>query len=165
MSFTVYCHTNQLNGKRYVGWTKYTMEERWRAHIKRAWTGARTHFHTAIRKYPYDFWQHDVICTIESKVEAKLLEVHFIEMLGTWGPDGYNMTPGGEGAPGGHPVDANTRKQISLSQKGRPKSEETKQKMRAGHKRRTVEQNDVWRLKISLARRAGAARKRAAAIK
>jgi hypothetical protein len=34
--FTFYCHTNRVNGKRYVGQTVDTMEGRWKEHVSAA---------------------------------------------------------------------------------------------------------------------------------
>jgi len=94
--YTIYCHTNKNNGKRYVGYTKMGLETRWSYHLCSTDRGSNLLFHNAIRKHGIDAWHHDVICEIETLKDAKYLERHYIEMLHTWGPDGYNMTPGGD---------------------------------------------------------------------
>lgn len=104
MTFIVYCHTNLLNGKRYVGWTGKTLEERWAEHF-RASRRSRLHFHLAIKKYDgLDIWEHEVICSASSEEEAKQLERFWISELKTTNfrqdHNGYNMTDGGDGTSG-----------------------------------------------------------------
>jgi group I intron endonuclease len=104
----IYCHTNKLNDMRYVGYTSQTMMKRWAGHVCDALK--HNHMNTfakAIREHGPDVWEHEVICDgIVSVKEAKLLERHYIEMLNTCGPLGYNMTRGGNGS---GPKNAETR--------------------------------------------------------
>jgi group I intron endonuclease len=91
-------HTCNINGKRYVGQTSKTWEERWRAHCWEAEKRPHLHFHRAIVAYGKDAWQHDVLATVESEDEALELEQRFILEYRTFEPElGYNMTMGGEG--------------------------------------------------------------------
>lgn len=99
MAYVVYCHTNRNTGKRYVGYTRMTMMQRWNVHLKHVDKGSNLLFHNSIRKHGVDAWDHDVICDNVEKLDyTKLLERHFIEMLGTF-ENGYNMTTGGDGCP------------------------------------------------------------------
>ena len=101
MSYRIYCHTNRVTGKQYIGYTRHLMMKRWTMHLKLVNKGSGLLFHNSIRKHGSEQWDHDIIVDdISTLDEAKCLERHFIEMMGTWG-FGYNMTPGGDGsAPG-----------------------------------------------------------------
>lgn len=59
------------------------------------------------------------------------LEQRAVRAYGTYGPGGYNMTPGGEVNPTSL---AEVRKKLSLAQKGKKASAETRAKMSASHK-------------------------------
>ena len=99
--YLIYCHTCHFTGKRYVGYTKLTIDGRWSVHLKLVRKGSKLLFHNAIRKHGVDAWDHDVICDdIPTLADAKLLERHYNEMLGTY-ENGYNMTMGGDGCPPG----------------------------------------------------------------
>lgn len=92
--YIVYCHT--LNGKKYIGYTGKTMEERLQDHIGEALEGSDRHFHRAINKYGYENIVSDVLAEVYTKDEAKKLEETFVEKLDTF-KNGYNMTRGGDG--------------------------------------------------------------------
>ncbi len=47
----IYLITNKVNGKMYVGQTKYTVEKRWNLHLRKAKRNPSTHFEYAINKY------------------------------------------------------------------------------------------------------------------
>jgi hypothetical protein len=100
--FTVYKHTCLTNGKAYVGWTSLSLEERWIQHCYFATYGSKYAFHRAIRKYGTDCWTHEVLEEHASAFEAKQAEVRLIAQHSTYTKDGcgYNMTLGGDGAPG-----------------------------------------------------------------
>ncbi len=95
--YEIYVHTNRSNGMRYVGYTHKSMEKRWKEHVEAAHSGKRNLLARAIRKHGLEAFDHDIICECESASDAKNLERHFIEMLNTKGPLGYNMTFGGDG--------------------------------------------------------------------
>lgn len=46
-----YLLRNRVNGKRYIGITRGTVEQRWLVHCKKARLGSKLYIHTAIRKY------------------------------------------------------------------------------------------------------------------
>ena len=92
--YIVYCHT--LNGKKYIGYTGKTMEERLQDHIGEALEGSDRHFHRAINKYGYENIVSEVLAEVYDKNEAKKLEETFVEKLDTF-KNGYNMTHGGDG--------------------------------------------------------------------
>lgn len=92
--YIVYCHT--LNGKKYVGYTGKTLDERLNDHIAEAAAGSDRHFCRAIRKYGIDNIISEELHISENKNEAKRKEREFIKKLKTF-TMGYNMTHGGTG--------------------------------------------------------------------
>lgn len=104
--FTVYMHTNENNGKRYVGYTKLTLLGRWHVHLKMARLGSPQLFHKAIRKHGPQVWRHDVLCRCLSEDDAKRAEARLIEEHSSYAYDnpntGYNLTRGGDGTRGHH---------------------------------------------------------------
>lgn len=129
MSFIVYCHTSLITGKRYIGWTSLTMEQRWEQHLYAADHDSMLHFHRAIRLHGRDTWLHEVLETCETRVDAcERAEPFWIEKLDTFGSRGYNMTPGGDGF---HGIMSEQAKQnMSRAQKGRKKSLAHREKIR-----------------------------------
>lgn len=100
--FTLYCHTNKVNGKKYVGQTVDTVEGRWKEHLSAAkqHRGARIFGH-AIRKYGAEVFDHEVLEVVDTQIEADLAEAKWITRLRSRSPDGYNLALGGSG-PGYH---------------------------------------------------------------
>ncbi len=101
MNFTVYCHTNLINGKSYIGWTSFSIEQRWRSHCRSAKLNSKFVFHAAIRKYGIDNWSHTVLEVHQTRENAKLAEMRLIAEYrthcGQFPVHGYNMTLGGDG--------------------------------------------------------------------
>lgn len=93
MSYTVYQHINKQNGKRYIGITKRSVEERWGAYGENYSTSP--HFWSAIQKYGWDMFDHIVVATGLTKIAACQLEKDLIAKYNTQ-ITGYNMTSGGE---------------------------------------------------------------------
>jgi len=98
--YVVYCHTNRVTLKSYVGYTKFSLEERWAGHVFAAEKGKHHAFPSAIRKYGVDVWEHIELEKHRSLVSTKDAEIFFIAYLQTLTPNGYNMTRGGDGASG-----------------------------------------------------------------
>lgn len=99
--YVVYCHTNLLTLKSYIGYSKYSMNERWtKGHVIAANQGKRFALSIAIRKYGTECWSHVELETYERIEDAKEAEIFFISTLQTLMPNGYNMTEGGDGARG-----------------------------------------------------------------
>lgn len=96
----IYCITNKINGKQYVGKTENTIDERWKEH-KRDYKKERCEkrpLYDAIQKYGIENFE---IKELEYLKEGgKLLsdrEIYWIEKLNTYGHNGYNATKGGDG--------------------------------------------------------------------
>lgn len=147
-NYYVYIHTNKINNKRYVGITKQTNpERRWGkngVNYKQS-----PHFYSAIRKYGWDNFIHEIIAMNLSKEHACKLEIGLIKKYKTQDKNfGYNTLSGGD-APSlpketrekisrglignknglGKPCSDEKKKKISDSQKGRKLSEGHKQKL------------------------------------
>lgn len=71
--FTIYCHTNTVNGKKYVGQTGSTLEKRWQQHLYEAsLPRLRRLFLAAIHKYGPEVFAHEVLETVATESAAKL---------------------------------------------------------------------------------------------
>lgn len=94
-----YCYkvTCKVNGKSYIGMTGQTVLARFSAHVRCARRESRLAFHRAIRKYGPDAFSLVELSRHSSRDGAIKAEISCIEMLNTIVPNGYNMTPGGEG--------------------------------------------------------------------
>lgn len=128
--YKVYVHTNRLNGKRYVGITS-------KAKVEHRWNSGRgykenPHFYSAIMKYGWDNFTHEVIFDGLSGSEAKAIEVELIRCWQTKDPlYGYNMTSGGDGTPDYHPSE-DTRRKLSNARRKENLSDETLKKRSEG---------------------------------
>lgn len=91
----IYKITNKVNGKSYIGQTRYTVEFRWRQHQHKK---DNTHFHDAIAKYGADSF------TVETLEECEIAdmdsrEIFYIAKFDTYN-NGYNSSTGGDGMRG-----------------------------------------------------------------
>lgn len=104
-SCVIYCHTNQNNNKRYVGWALIYADQtpnegmlrRWKDHLQ---NNDELLFHRAIRKHGEDAFLHEVLEVTNLTADAKSAEKRWIAELRTCVLDdgwGYNMTRGGDG--------------------------------------------------------------------
>lgn len=96
MKYIVYRHLSKTSGKSYIGYTKFTMQERLHKHYTNAIYGIDSQFYRAIRKYGIDDFQSEILYTTEDLQEALDQEKHFIEKFNTY-KEGYNATLGGTG--------------------------------------------------------------------
>ncbi len=93
--WTIYCHTHVESGRRYVGLTKRTWQERWRGHVHLA-RRSSGHFARAIVKYGKDAFSHEVLEVCHSLEIANLAEECWIELFETRDPTkGFNLARGG----------------------------------------------------------------------
>lgn len=94
LKYIVYCHTNKVNGKRYIGQTCRSLETRCGSngvHYK-----GSSHFWNAIQKYGWNNFEHEVLFENLSKESADRIEKMMIRILRTQNSDyGYNIQNGG----------------------------------------------------------------------
>lgn len=129
--WTVYCHENRVNGKRYVGITSREITERWRDG-----KGYQNCFGRAVEKYGWDSFEHYVLFEDVTESFAKHKEKELIKCFNCLVPNGYNLTEGGDGNCGWKPSQS-TRDKISRAttgHHGHVTSEETKRKISESHK-------------------------------
>ena len=96
-NYKIYCHTNKINNKKYIGQTKQTPKKRWGKngyeYIKKQ---PNSHFSSAILKYGWDNFTHNILYSNLTKEEANLKEQELIAFYNTQDPKyGYNLTAGG----------------------------------------------------------------------
>lgn len=94
----IYCLTNKLNGKRYVGQTCDTAKVRWKEHVSAAKRGAGCRvLGAAIRKHGADQFSLELLETVATQAEADAAEAHWISKKQSVSPSGYNLASGGGG--------------------------------------------------------------------
>lgn len=87
----IYCITNKLNGKQYVGLTTRGIQERYTEHSK-----TDSYVGRAIRKYGQDNFTVSQLDVARSPEELAEKEIYWIDKLNTY-EKGYNQTLGGDG--------------------------------------------------------------------
>lgn len=123
-NYIVYCHTNKINGKKYVGITSQKPQSRWKNG-----NGYRNneYFFRAIQKYGWHNFQHEILYTNLTKADAEKKEVELIaEYHSSLPENGYNIELGGNST--GKIADS-TRIKISKALMGHECSDATKQKI------------------------------------
>ena len=91
-TYTVYCHTNNINGKKYIGITAVRPEYRWN-HGK----GYKHQvFNKAVEKYGWENFTHEILFEGLTREEAELQELTLIRQYNTQDARyGYNVSCGG----------------------------------------------------------------------
>lgn len=93
--YCIYIHTNQINGKVYIGQTK-NIENRWMNQGEKYKYSPR--FWSAIQCYGWDNFSHEILKDNLSKEEADKQEIYYINKYDSTNLDkGYNLTKGGTG--------------------------------------------------------------------
>lgn len=95
----IYCITNLINSKRYVGKTTTTIEERWKEHqhdSKKERCEKRP-LYSAFNKYGIDNFKIEELEYIEDNSLLSDREIYWIKELNTYGSNGYNASKGGDG--------------------------------------------------------------------
>lgn len=94
--YCVYCHTNRVNGKKYVGVTCQKPEVRWGKNGSKYVD--QPVFFSAIEEYTWDEFTHEIVQEGLSKDEASEVEKELISKYNTTDrANGYNISPGGGG--------------------------------------------------------------------
>lgn len=100
-TFCVYCHTNKINGKQYVGMTNST-KRRWHGtgseYKPRKNENSNRPFPNAIIKYGWNNFSHEILEDNLSFEQACELEKYYINKYDTTNnKKGYNVSDGGNG--------------------------------------------------------------------
>jgi hypothetical protein len=78
--YCIYCHTNKINNKKYIGLTCQTPKDRWDSgHGYRS----NRYFWSAIKKYGWHNFSHEILFDGLSQEEAKLKEIELISNYST----------------------------------------------------------------------------------
>jgi len=115
MEGIIYLASNLITGKRYVGQTIKTLEERKAKHLQNSQTDLNNRFYQAIRKHGIDSFEWEVLEEVEGNLDER--EIYWIKEFNTL-YEGYNMTIGG-GTLYGHKHTEETKKRIGESRKGK----------------------------------------------
>jgi group I intron endonuclease len=132
--YKIYLITNLYNLKKYIGITKFSIEERFAQHIKRGFLLTE-----AIKKYGKEMFSIELIEEVESSERTYELEMFYIKEYNTKAPNGYNLTDGGDGIFGWNITDeyreqcSSRVKELHKNKKvgmyGKKHTDETKKKM------------------------------------
>jgi len=131
--FYIYKITNTINNKSYFGYS-YDAENRFNQHYTESYNknqpSYNTILHRAIRKYGWHNFNKEIVYQSLYEDHIKDYEEYFIRQDNTHYKFGfgYNMTYGGEGTKGVF-RNKTTRNKMSIAQKGKIKSQETKNKL------------------------------------
>ena len=79
-NYYLYCHTNKINGKKYIGISKQLPSHRWQN--GKGYKGC-SKFERAIKKYGWENFQHEILFKNLTKQEASDLEQQYIEQYDT----------------------------------------------------------------------------------
>lgn len=121
--FVVYKHTNKINGKIYIGITCRPVSKRWGAQGQCYKNNA--HFYSAIQKYGWDNFEHEILFSDLSLTKASSKEQELVNFYVSYNPKfGYNGTKGGEFA---IEFTEETKRKMSESRKGREITDEWRQ--------------------------------------
>jgi group I intron endonuclease len=141
----IYCITNNINGKKYIGQTKFDDDRRIKEHLNEATNGNKNlHLYNSIRKYGWQNFNTEILKSNLSECELDMWEIYYIGKYDTYN-NGYNNTLGGGGIRGYHHTEETKLKisknqnpniytderaaKISRALSGRPKSIEHRKKL------------------------------------
>lgn len=95
----IYCYTNLINNKKYIGQT-INPEQRKKQHYSSAFNKNDKDYnsiiHRAFRKYGYENFKYEILKdNIEDIDTLNILEEYYITLYNTKVPNGYNVLDGG----------------------------------------------------------------------
>lgn len=137
----VYLLENAITGKRYVGQTRTSLRKRFGSHVSNARSDHRlkSPLKNALLKYGADAFRMTVLGEYATQAETDAAEAHFIPMLGTLAPNGYNLRHGG--------LEGSHSEESRAKLRGIRRSEETRAKLRG------IIKSPEWRARIGDAHR------------
>ena len=114
----------------YVGQTIVSIQKRWNRHC---WACTAKYNNMpicyAIKKYGKENFTIKKICQCDTQVELDAAEIKYAKKYKTFSPNGYNLKAGkGRGS-----MSEETKRKISVANKGKQVSDETKEKLRISH--------------------------------
>lgn len=131
----IYKIVNKTNGKLYIGKTEKTLALRWASHVRHYSNKVNRRLYDAMNKYGIDNFKIELV---EHVADVKILnerEKYWISYYKTMDKNfGYNMTEGGDGGRLSPEMHAMIGKKVSIANKGRIASEETRKKISDAHK-------------------------------
>lgn len=156
----IYCITNNVNGKQYIGQTKRNNITRLKEHFQIAEnTRKNLHLYNAIRKYGRENFSITILKDGLVEDDLDKWEMYYIGLYDTFN-NGYNNTVGGGGVRGYHHTDETKRKisdhnnpkaytkeraeKISFANKGKKKSVEHRKKLSESAKQRVGIKNPFY---------------------
>jgi group I intron endonuclease len=92
----IYCCTNLINNKKYIGQTKQKLQLRINTHLSVARTINKTAICQALNKYGFDNFEWVVIDVAINQKELDYKETYWVKYYNTYSINGYNMTFGGQ---------------------------------------------------------------------
>jgi len=94
--YTVYKLISPSN-KIYIGWTSRPLKKRLQDHMSEVRRGFQRPIQKALRKYPLDSWQQEILLQSESYEHSLTAEMDNIALYETTNPlKGYNLSSGGQ---------------------------------------------------------------------
>lgn len=92
----IYCATNTVNGKKYIGQTIRDFDRRKKEHISQSKRADKYSFHFALNKYGENSFVWSVLDKCNNQEELDTKEIYWIGYYDTYGRNGYNMSLGGQ---------------------------------------------------------------------
>lgn len=108
----IYCITNLINGKQYVGQTTQTIKVRFAEHYR----NNKSYIGHAIQKHGKENFTIELLDTAQDIDELNEKEIYWIAELNTMEPQGYNLCHGG-GVTIGYKHRLDSRKKMSETKK------------------------------------------------
>lgn len=90
----IYCITNKINGKKYIGQTT-NIKDRLTSHFIRKNKNSKTQINKAIKKYGKENFDFEIVAKAYDGQELLDLEIKYIKEYNTLQPIGYNIQNGG----------------------------------------------------------------------
>lgn len=125
----LYLIENQVNGKRYIGQTVRSLQERWRRHCWACTINSKMPISSAIQKYGKENFTITALAKFTSIEELNEAELLVATEMKTFSPSGYNLRAGGNG---GH-LSTSTKEKIRISRIGKKASDFTRSKLSKSH--------------------------------
>lgn len=95
----IYCITNLINSKRYIGKTTSSIQDRWKQHCrdKNKRKCEKRPLYSAMDKYGIENFIVEELEYVEDDSLLQDKEIYWIKELNTYGSSGYNASKGGDG--------------------------------------------------------------------